>query len=62
MGQAVSIVEGPGIFALCSWCLARRCMGPFLFCLVVHPVLKKLARSVVPLAYIDDIYLASNNV
>ena len=34
----------------------------FLFCLAVHPVLKKLARSVVPLAYMDDIYLASDNV
>ena len=28
----------------------------------VHPVLKKLARSVVPLAYMDDIYLVSDNV
>ena len=28
----------------------------------MHPVLKKLARSVVPLAYMDDIYLVSNNV
>ena len=38
-------------------------LGPFLFfCLAVHPVLKKLARSVVPLAYMDDIYLVSNNV
>ena len=37
-------------------------LGPFLFCLAVHPVLKKLARSVVPLAYMDDIYLVSDNV
>ena len=28
----------------------------------MHPVLRKLARSVVPLAYMDDIYLVSNNV
>ena len=37
-------------------------LGPFLFCLAVHPVLRKLARSVVPLAYMDDIYLVSDNV
>ena len=37
-------------------------LGPFLFRLAVHPVLKKLARSVVPLAYMDDIYLVSDNV
>ena len=35
---------------------------PFLFCLAVHPVLRKLARSVVPLAYMDDIYLVSDKV
>ena len=28
----------------------------------MHPVLKKLARGVVPLAYMDDIYLVSDNV
>ena len=37
-------------------------LGPFLFCLAVHPVFKKLGRSVVPLAYMDDIYLVSDNV
>ena len=37
-------------------------LGPFLFCLAVHPVLKKLTRVVVPLAYMDDIYLVSDNV
>ena len=62
-GQAASTVEGSGAFALCSWCpAARRFTGPFLFCLAVHPVPKKLARSVVPLAYMDDIYLVSDNV
>ena len=44
-GQAASVVEGSGASALCSWCPARRSTGPFLlFCLAVHPVLKKLAR------------------
>ena len=61
-GQAVSTVEGSGAFALCGWCPARRSTEPFLFCLAVHPVLKKLARNAVPLAHMDDIYLASYNV
>ena len=37
-------------------------LSPFLFCLAVHPVLKKLAMCVVSLAYMDDIYLVSSNV
>ena len=45
-------------FHVCVWLKG----GPFLFCLAVHPVLKKLTRSVVPLAYMDDIYLVSDNV
>ena len=37
-------------------------LGPFLSCLAVHPVLGKLARSVVSLPYMDVIYLVSSNV
>ena len=35
-------------------------LGPFLFCLALHPLLKNLAKRVTPLAYMDyDIYLIS---
>ena len=37
-------------------------LDPFLFCLAVHPVLKKLTRSAAPLTYLDDIYLVSSSV
>ena len=36
-------------------------LGPFLFCLAIHPVLRRIARSVIPMAYMDDIYLVSRN-
>ena len=36
-------------------------LGPFLFCLAIHPVLKRITEYVIPMAYMDDIYLVSSN-
>ena len=37
-------------------------LGPFLFCLAIHPILKEIAKDIIPMAYMDDIYLVSSSV